>query len=316
VIDISGGTDTYRRWSLRAGGVALLCTLVGMVAWTGRAVAGGAPGLPGPPPNAGSGFPLPPAAGQAPAPAPAGPPATIPTQASGPGLLSGTARLRGTAFSLPIACHSGGRVSVSAPTLASGTLAQAQYACRGGRANLRVALPAAVARRIAGLGEALARLTFGHGRTAETLSLTLETRAGAATFWNSDLGLRCAVGGPDAAELLAPNFTDTPVTTIDVRPWLAWYTSATGWQWLGTRGANASRWYRWTATPSGVAEWQTPPGAITPWTWSPISVQPGHGTYVIAVFEAIYWYSHPIYVWSYARSGAGANAVTTYCGYR
>jgi hypothetical protein len=270
----------------------LLSTLVGMMAW---AV---------------------PAPGRAPAVAPPGPPATIPAQTSRPGLLSGTADLRGAGFSLAIACQSGGWVSVSAPALATGTLARVRYTCRGGRANLRVILPAAVTRRIAGLGETLVRLSFGHGNTGETLSLTLQARPRAATFWNSDLGLRCDLPGTDLAELLAPNFSDTPVTTIDVRPWLAWYTAATGWQWLGTRGANASRWYRWTATPTGVAEWQTPGGGISPWTWAPISVQPGHGTYVIAVFEAIYWYSHPTYVWSYARSGAGPAAVTTYCGYR
>lgn len=97
--------------------------------------------------------------------------------------------------------------------------------------------------------------------------------------------------------------------------WLAWYTDATGWHWQGTVAASASRWYRWTAIPSGVAEWRTPGGEITPWNWSPISVTPGHGTYVIAVFEAIYWYSHPQYVWSYARSGEGVGAVTTYCAY-
>jgi hypothetical protein len=144
--------------------------------------------------------------------------------------------------------------------------------------------------------------------------LTLAARPQAASYWTSDFGLRCNRPGYQA-QLLAPNFSDTLPTTIDVRPWLAWYTDANGWHWQGTVAASASRWYRWTAIPSGVAEWRTPGGEITPWNWSPISVTPGHGTYVIAVFEAIYWYSHPQYVWSYARSGEGVGAVTTYCAY-
>ena len=36
--------------------------------------------------------------------------------------------------------------------------------------------------------------------------------------------------------------------------------------------------------------------------WGPISVSPGQGAYVIAVLEAVYWYSHPVYVWEYAHS--------------
>ena len=111
--------------------------------------------------------------------------------------------------------------------------------------------------------------------------------------------------------MLAPNFTVTPATTIDVRPWLAWYTAATGWQWLGTDGPDASRWYRWTGTPDGVAEWHTPSGAINPWTWGPISISPGQGTYVIAVLEAVYWYSHPVYVWRFAHS----YPTSPYCAY-
>jgi hypothetical protein len=33
------------------------------------------------------------------------------------------------------------------------------------------------------------------------------------------------------------------------------------------------------------------------------------------VFEVVYWYSHPVYVWQYARSGAGGSANVTYCDY-
>jgi hypothetical protein len=312
----SPSSGVHRLPAGRAGGAALLCVLLGMTVWTAQAAGAGAPlGLPGPPPGAGAGFPLPPPPGRGPGIQPVGPPATIPLTVSGPGLLSGTASLRGTRFTVQIACQAGGNVAVSVPAVGRGTLAQTRYACSKRRANVRVSLPTAVARRVAAMGEALAGLSFGQGKRTERLSLTLQTHPQPASFWLSDDGLRCDVPGSNTAQLLAPNFTDTPATTIDVRPWVAWYTAATGWRWLGTAGVNASRWYRWTATPDGVAEWQTG-GVTSPWTWSPISVAAGHGTYVIAVFEAIYWYSHPTYVWSYARSSTGGNPATTYCAYR
>jgi hypothetical protein len=294
--------------------VVLIGTVVGMGVCAAPAAAASPPGLPGPPPGAGSGFPLPPAPGQAPGPEPDGPPATIPTGISGPGLLSGTAIVRANRVTLSIACQAAGRVSLSAPSLANGTLAQARYRCSRRRATARLSLRANVAQRIVRIGQVLAAVTFVQGNRAERLSVTLAARPQSASYWRSDFGLRCNRPG-DQGALLAPNFEDTLPTTIDVRPWLAWYTNATGWQWLGTAGVNASRWYRWTATPSGVAEWQQPVGGVSPWTWMPISVTPGHGTYVIAVFEAIYWYGHPQYVWSYARSGQGAGSITTYCAY-
>ncbi|MGO9749974.1 MAG: hypothetical protein ACLP22_00325 [Solirubrobacteraceae bacterium] len=203
---------------------------------------------------------------------------------------------------------------MSAPLVASGTLAQARYRCSRRRASILLSLPSDAVRQLTRMGQALAAVKFVQGTTAERLSVTLAVHPQAASYWTSDFGLLC--NSPDEqAQLLAPNFSDTVPTTIDVRPWLAWYTDATGWQWLGTAGVNASSWYRWTATSRGVAEWQTPGGEVTPWTWSPISVAPGHGIYVIAVLEAIYWYGHPEYVWSYARSGELPGAITTYCAY-
>jgi hypothetical protein len=167
--------------------------------------------------------------------------------------------------------------------------------------------------RIARSGTVLARLSLKQGQVTYRLSLAVGASTPITSVWTSFNGLRCGTG--DQAQLLAPNFSSEPTaTTIDVRPWLAWYTSTTGWQWLGTAGPSASAWYRWTATPTGVAEWQQS-GTVTPWSWAPVSITPGHDTYLVAVFEAIYWYSNPTYVWQNARSGPNAQTISTYCVY-
>jgi hypothetical protein len=294
--------------------MTVLCAVLGFAVWGAQAARASAPpGLPGPPPDAGAGLPLPPAPGQAPPAEPDGPATTIPVTGSGPGLLSGTASFHGTRVSFPVACTASGRVTMSAATF--GQLAQTRYRCANGRGVVSLSLAKDAARQIASDGSVLAHLAFVQGGTTEQQSLMVGPRVAAAATWTSYYGLGCTTLGSNQAQLLAPNFSDTPTTTIDVRPWLAWYTAATGWQWIGTAGADASTWYQWTATPSGVAEWLTPSGTTTPWTWAPISVTPGHDTFVIAVFEAVYWYSHPVYVWRYARSGAGATSITTYCEY-
>ncbi|MBV9363664.1 MAG: hypothetical protein JOY89_05460 [Solirubrobacterales bacterium] len=272
------------------------------------------PGLPGPPPAAGSGFPLPPPPGAAPGSEAGGAPASIPVNVSGPGLLTGTVTLYGNAVTLLIACSTGGNVDLSVPSLGGGALAHARYRCSRRRASIRLSLDTFDARRIARHQQVLAALRFREGGASERLSVTVAARPQAPSYWTSDFGLRCDPSSYRAT-VLAPNFSDTLSTTIDVRPWLAWYTAATGWRWLGTAGVSASRWYRWTATTTGVAEWQTPTGEVTPWTWSPITVAPGQGVYLVAVFEAIYWYGHPQYVWSYARAGDGPHTLTTYCAY-
>ncbi len=311
---VNGGSESRAVKALGFALAILACALIAVASTAGPALAAGAPpGLPGPPPGAGSGFPLPPPPGQGPGPAGLGPATTVPNRVSGPGLLSGAVTLRGTRVTLALACSAGGSASVSAPSVANGELASARYRCSRGRASVRLSLPAAAARRITRSGQVLASVTFLQRGVAEHLSLTIAVRPQLASYWTSAFGLRCNRPGYQA-QLLAPNFSDTLPTTIDVRPWLAWYTPATGWQWLGTLGPNASRWYRFTATATGVAEWHTT-GGLVPWTWSPISVTPGRGTYVVAVFEAIYWYEHPQYVWSYARSGEGESVVTTYCVY-
>ena len=218
-------------------------------------------------------------------------------------------------MTLRLACMAGGRITLSAPTIGNGVLTADRYRCSEHRAVARLSLSKDAARQIARVRQALGTVTLSDRSTVERLSVTLTSGPQPTpSFWTSVFGLRCNAPGYQG-QLIAPNFSDSVPTTIDVRPWLAWYTNAGGWHWLGTVGVNRSQWYEWTATPSGVAEWQTPGGAITPWTWSPLSVTPGNGTYVVAVFEAIYWYGHPEYVWSYARSIEDGDAITTYCSY-
>jgi hypothetical protein len=303
----------YRLGRLRIlSGFGVALAVVGFATHVGQAKAASSPpGLPGPPPGAGTGFPLPPPPAQDPPPQPSGSPATVPLTPSGPGLLSGSAGLTGRRLRLPIACDAGGHAALSVPGLASGLVAQARYKCAGGRSTVSFTLGKSIARQINGKGSVLAQVAFKQIGATETLSVMVGPSPAAPEFWTSVFGLQCGASGANQATLLAPNFTVTPTTTIDVRPWLAWYTAATGWQWLGTEGPDASRWYRWTGTPNGVAQWHTASGTVNPWTWGPIAVTPGHGTYVISVLEAIYWYSHPVYVWRYAHSYPSS----PYCAY-
>jgi hypothetical protein len=225
------------------------------------------------------------------------------------------AQLNGSRLAVQVACTAGGRADLSVPAMGASTLAQSTYKCSRGRSTVKLSLTPASAQRIVRSGSVLARLSLKQGSLTQRLSLALGPRAAGTSVWTSVFGLRCGAAGSYQAQLLAPNFSSQPTaTTIDVRPWLASCTSKTGWQWLGTAGPGRSAWYRWTSTPSGVAEWQQA-GTVNPWTWAPISVSPGHGTYVVAVFEAIYWYSHPSYVWQNARSGPDANTIVPYCAY-
>ena len=296
--------------------VLLLCSAALGMAYSAAPATGqtGAlPALPGPPPGAGSGLPVPPAPGQGPATPPVGPSATIPVGVSGPGLLSGTVRPQGGRLTLRIACSTRGRVNVRAPAIRAGTLAAGSYPCRNRRATAQLLIRRADVTRLARLGSTLAEVTLRQGGATQRLSLTLEARAQAPSFW-SDGGLQCTTLGDYEAYLVAPDFK-APSVTIDVRPWVAWYTTANGWRWLGVSGINASRWYRSTATPDGILEWRTPTGAFNPWTWAPIYVPAGRRMYAIGVFEVVYWYSRPTYVWRYARSSPTLDQLGTYCDY-
>jgi hypothetical protein len=312
-----GNHTSPRRTRAGIRGIAPLCAVAWlMAAATGPAIghAAAPPALPGPPPGAGSGFSAPPVPGSLleAQPLPAG--VTIPAHVSGPGLLSGTALLSGREFSVALACQASGQVSVSAPALGRGVLTRASYTCRSGRASAQLSLSRGAAGRLRGLVSTLSSVSVRQGKSTQRLSLTLQARAAPATFW-SDGGLECQLLGDTTPYLAAPDFTVTPAVQIDVRPWVAWYTAANGWRWLGTAGIDASRWYRWTAAPGGIDEFKTPAGAVDPWTWAPIHVDPGQHTYAIGVFEVRYWYAHPRYAWSYAPSTLATNAASTYCTY-
>jgi len=275
------------------------------------AAASGAPAsLPGPPPGAGTGFPAAPSPGTVPTAGGVGPAASLPSGVSGPGLLSGIVQLQGRKLTLAIACSAGGAVSLTAPALHSGVLARGGYVCRRRRASVQLSLSGAAAGRLRALGSTLASVTLG----GQHPSIMLEASSAPPSDW-SDGGLECSFLGPYEPYLVAPNFTVSPAVVIDVRPWVAWYTGANGWRWLGTSGVNSSTWYRWTATPTGVAQWVTPTGALNPWTWAPISVSPGQHASAIGVFEVIYWYAHPRYKWAYTRSRLNASALGAYCMY-
>lgn len=273
------------------------------------------PSLPGPPPGAGTGFPAAPAPGTVPVAGPGGPATTIRGSTNLPGLLDGTVVVpRSGQFTLQLACSADGGVAVAAPGLASGRIASGRYACRGHRASLRFRLRGAAVKRLDALGSVLAQATLGRGRLTSSVSLTLRARSAAAGFW-TDGGLECDLLGFNESYIAAPNFTVRPPAIIDVRPWVAVFTSRSGWQWVGTLGPGHSAWYRWTATPSGVQEWYTPAGALNPWTWAPIAVRPAGATYAIGAFEIVYRYTHPVYQWRYIPSYASSSPASAFCRY-
>jgi hypothetical protein len=238
-----------------------------------------------------------------------GPPSAIPGTVPGPGLLGGDPRLRGRKLTLALACHANGSASLSVTSIRQAPLARGRYACRNGRSTLSLTLPAADAHRFG--SPVIGSLALGSG---QQISVTLSSRPVRHAFW-SDGGLQCNLFGADQPYLVAPNFRVTPATTIDVRPWVAFYTPADGWRWLGTGGLNRSSWYQWATGPTGISSWLTPTGALNPWTWAPIRVGSGHGTYAIGVFEVEYLYFHHTYEWRYARSQTATGPRMTYCSF-
>ena len=289
-----------------------LCAL-GLLAGLAVAPAAAAsvlPPLPGPPPGAGSGLPPAPPPGATLAAGSPGPAATIPARVSGPGLLSGSGVIRGRSLSLTVACHGSGSAALSAAAIQARPLARDRYRCVKGRGALTFKVPAAAANRVGKLGSTIG--TIALGRTP--FSLTLSKHAVRNAFW-SDGGLQCNFLGSNQPYLVAPNFVVTPPAVIDVRPWVAFYTSGSGWQWLGTAGLNRSTWYQWTATPSGIMQWYTPAGALNRWTWAPISVPSGRQMYTVGAFEVEYLYHHPTYTWMFAKSQPNGSGPATYCSY-
>ena len=116
-----------------------------------------------------------------------------------------------------------------------------------------------------------------------------------------------------------PDFTAASQIPISTRGWVAWYTEATGWHWLGSAGENAGRWNTWTASVSGVQQFHPNGTAVpVPWTLGPIAVPPGRGTYTAGVFEIVYWGGgRPDHPWQYVNAGStgavAAGGANPYC---
>ena len=113
-----------------------------------------------------------------------------------------------------------------------------------------------IAHQINGMGSALARVAFNQSGATETLSVMVGPNTAVPEFWTSVFGLQCGASGANQATLLAPNFTVTPTTTIDVRPWLAWYPPRPGGSgWVPkdqTQVAGSAGRGRRTALPNGT----------------------------------------------------------------
>jgi hypothetical protein len=279
-------------------------------------------GPPGPPP--GHGLDLPTAPGTAPAFVPPGTPATVPSGPTGPGSVSSASvafnRAKRT-FTLPLACRANG--TITARGAAVGALGRARYRCAANRSSARFTVSQKIAKRVARARTVAATAMVRQNGKATKLWFTV--RAGVAPtaakgFW-TDGHLQCSQDGAPQAYLAEPDFTTATPTTISTRGWVAWYTAAGGWHWLGVGGENAGRWDTWTATPTGVAQFH-PNGAVmpTPWTWGPISVPTGQGITTVGVYEIVYWVGgRPDYQWQYVNAGTtgavAAGAGTLFCTY-
>ena len=241
-----------------------------------------------------------------------GRPARSPARPPGPG-CSATPPSTSTAprrtFSVPLACQQSGTVRVTAKVVSKGPLARASYRCAANRATARL-------KRL-GQGRQAARAAQGGGgdagrsrrRDALPSSYVL-LRAGSsakakAGFW-TDGHLQCADGsGAPQAYLVEPDFTTATPTPISTRGWIAWYTAAGGWHWLGVNGEGAGRWDTWTASVSGIVQFH-PNGQPTPvpWTQGPVAVPAGQGITTVGVYEIVYWVGgKPDYQWQYVNAG-------------
>jgi hypothetical protein len=297
-------------------GAALVVTVASMGALgpPARAAGAAAPGLPGPPPSAAPGLQTGSSAGAEPGLTEVGPARSLPGDSGAPGLRTGMVTIQGRSMRLSIACHRDGRVTVTDGSLGPGSIAGGSYRCLNGDADPQLTVRADASRRLTAIGSTVATATLRGGASSAQISLSLSVHAQAPRFW-SDGGLQCDFLGARSPYLVAPDFTDTPAEIVDVRPWIAWYTTGSGWRWLGTDGVDASQWYRWTASPTGIAQWTTPDGAINPWTWGPITVVPRDATAMIGAFEIVYRYAQPRYAWGYVTADAQSAAPTTYCRY-
>ena len=140
-------------------------------------------------------------------------------------------------------------------------------------------------------------------------------------FW-TDGHLQCtdSAGAPQAY-LVEPDFTTATPTPVSTRGWIAWYTAAGGWHWLGVNGENANRWDTWTATVGGIAQFH-PDGAPSPCRGrgARSRSRPARASSPIGVYEIVYWVGgKPDYQWQYVNAGttgaAAAGGGNPYCAY-
>jgi hypothetical protein len=304
---------------------ALALAVLALAGSGAGAAAAQTPAPPGPPPGNGGDLPAPP--GTAPTTVPPGTPGAIPGQTTGPGLLGNTPvalnRARRT-FSVPLACQQSGSVRVTAKVVSKAPIAKAGYRCASNRATARLTVSATVAKRLARRRTVAATLSVRQGGRSSKLYFMLlagQKAPAAKGFW-TDGHLQCddGAGGPQSY-LVEPDFTTASPTPISTRGWIAWFTPAGGWHWLGANGEGAGRWDTWTATVGGIAQFH-PGGAPTPvpWTQGPISVPTGQGVVTAGVYEIVYWVGgKPEYRWQYVNAGttgaAAAGGGAMFCTY-
>ena len=282
------------------------------------AFAAAPPGLPGPPP--GGGTDLPGSPGTAPAFVPPGAPGAIP-DTSAPGLLDARAvalnRSRRT-FTVRLACQGDGSIRVRSARLAATDLARTGYRCAAGRATAKLQVTSRIAKRLARRRNVVATGIVSQGGRDARISFELTAGARpspAKGFW-TDGHLDCST-----RFLVEPDFTARTPIPISTRGWVAWYTEATGWHWLGSAGENAGSWNPWTASVSGVQQFHPNGTAVpVPWTLGPIAVPPGRGISATGVYEIVYWVGgRPDYQWQYVNAGTtgavAAGGANPYCVY-
>lgn len=296
-------------------------TLAAMAPPTAAAQAPAGP--PGPPP--GNGTVLPPPPGTAQPFVPPGAPATVPALPTGPGLLdaAGATLNRSTrSVVIPFACQANGTVSLTARGTGRATIARSRYRCAGNRSRPRLTVSRKAARTIVRRKRLAARATVK--QRGRSFKLDFELRAGTggargAGFWTDGHMLCTPDGVTPQAYLAEPDFTTQNPTRISTRGWIAWYTAAGGWHWLGLNGENNGRWETWTATVNGVEQFHpSGPGVPSPFTWGPITVPPG--VHTVGVYEIVYWVGGlPQYAWQYVNAGStgavAAGGPTQYCVY-
>jgi hypothetical protein len=305
------------RWSALIA-KPLLALVLAATALPATAAAQAPPGPPGPPP--GNGTDLPASPGTAQPFVPPGAVAAIP-DTSGPGLLTGDAVALNRArrsFSLQLACQGNGSIKVRAKRVAAGDVATARYRCTQGRATARFTTTRKIAKRVTSRRTAAATAIVSQAGKPSRLYFNLtagKTSAQNKGFW-TDGHLDCTQG-----YLVEPDFTTKSPIPISTRGWVAWYTPAAGWHWLGNIGEDAGRWNAWTASVSGVTQFH-PDGAVipVPWTMGPIAVPAGRGIYAVGVYEIVYWVGgRAEHQWQYVNAGTtgavAAGAPNQYCVY-